>query len=119
MFLNTSNIFNVETNLNVELEKVSQWFYPNKLSLNKGKNSFSVFHSPQRIAHKSNLNISNMSVKSDNQVKHVGRIFDPNLNWKQYLNELDKKVTRGIGLLRKIKYFVRMRNIILQLCYSS
>lgn len=119
MFLNTSNIFNVETNLNVELEKVSQWFYPNKLSLNKGKNSFSVLHSRQRIAHKSNLNISNMSVKSDNQVKHVGRIFDPNLNWKQYLNELNKKVTRGIGLLRKIKYFVRMRNIILQLCYSS
>ena len=119
LFRDTSNIFNVETNLNVELEKVSQWFYPNKLSLNKGKNSFSVFHSPQRIAHKSNLSISNMSVKSDNQVKHVERIFDPNLNWKQYLNELDKKVTRGIGLLRKIKYFVRMRNIILQLCYSS
>lgn len=94
LFLNTFNIFKVETNLNVGLEKVSQWFYANKLSLNKGKNSFSVFHSPQRIAHKSNLSISNMSVKSDNQVKHEGPIFDPNLNWKQYLNELDKKVTR-------------------------
>jgi len=80
LFLNTSNIFNVETNLNVELEKVSQWFYANKSSLDKGKNSFSVFHSRQKIAHKSNLSISNMSVKSDNQVKHVRRIFYPNLN---------------------------------------
>ena len=102
LFRDTSNIFNVETNLNVELEKVSQWLYPNKLSLNKGKNSFSVFHSPQRIAHKSNLSTSNMSVKSDNQVKHVGRIFDPNLNWKQYLNELEKR------LQEVLDYYVKL-----------
>ena len=32
-----------ETNLNVELEKVSQWLYANKLSLNIEKTSFVVF----------------------------------------------------------------------------
>ena len=63
LFLNSPNILNLETNLNVELEKVSQWLYTNKLSLNVEKTSFVVFHSPQRrIAHKLNL-------KSDNQVK--------------------------------------------------
>ena len=31
LFLNNPNILNLETNLNVELEKVSQWFYANKL----------------------------------------------------------------------------------------
>ena len=63
LFLNSPNILNLETNLNVELEKVSQWLYTNKLPLNVEKTSFVVFHSPQRrIAHKLNL-------KSDNQVK--------------------------------------------------
>ena len=68
LFLSSPNILNLETNLNVELEKVSQWLYANKLSLNIEKTSFVVFHSPQRrIAHKLNLSISNTSIKSDNQ----------------------------------------------------
>ena len=69
LFLNSPNILNLETNLNVELEKVSQWLYANKLSLNIEKTSFVVFHSPRRrIAHKLNLSISNTSVKSDNKL---------------------------------------------------
>ena len=76
--------------------------YANKLSLNIEKTSFVVFHSPQRrIAHKLNLRISNTSVKSDNQVKYLGLIFDSNLNWKPYLQVLSKKVSRGIGVISK------------------
>ena len=117
-FLNNPSILNLETNLNVELEKVSQWLYANKLSLNIEKTSFVVFHSPQRrIAHKLNLSISNKSVKSDNQVKYLGVIFDSNLNRKPYLHELSKKVSRGIGVLPKFRYYVN-RNILHQLHYS-
>ena len=111
LFLNNSNILNLETNLNVELEKVSQWLYANKLSLNIEKTSFVVFHSLQRrIDHRLNLRISNMFVKSDDQVKYLGLIFDSNLNWKPYLHELSKKISRGIGVLSKIRHFVN-RNI--------
>ena len=117
LFLNSPNILNLETNLNVELEKVSQWLYANKLSLNIEKTSFVVFHSPQRrIAHKLNLSISNTSVNSDNQVKYLGLIFDSNLNWKPYLHELSKKVSRGIGVLSKVRCYVN-RNILHQLYY--
>jgi len=45
LFLNNPNILNLETNLNIELEKLSQWLYANTLSLNIEKNSFVVFHS--------------------------------------------------------------------------
>ena len=66
LFLDNTNILNLETNLNVELDKVSQWLFANKLSLNIEKTSFVVFHSPQRrIAHKLNLNISNMSIPAN------------------------------------------------------
>ena len=51
LFLNNRYILNLETNLNVKLEKVSQWLFTNKLSLNIEKTSFLVLHSPQgRIA---------------------------------------------------------------------
>ena len=77
-----------------------------------------VFHSPQRrIAHKLNLSITSMSVKSVNQVKYLGLIFDSNLNWKPYLHELSKRVSRGIGVLSKIRYYVNGK-ILHQLYYS-
>ena len=53
LFLNNSNILNLEAKLNVELEKVSQWLYADKLSLNIEKTSFVVFH----------LRISNMYLR--------------------------------------------------------
>jgi len=118
LFFNNPNILNLETILNVELEKVSQWLYANKLSLNIEKTSFVVFHSPQRrIAHKLNISISSMSVKSVNEVKYLRLIYDSNLNWKPYLHELSKKVSRGIGVLSKIRYYVT-RKILHQLYYS-
>ena len=105
LFLDNTNILNLETNLNVELDKVSQWLFANKLSLNIEKTSFVVFHSPQRrIAHKLNLNISNMSVKSDNQVKYLGLIFDSNLNWKQYLH-LVFTVTSSDCKVKKARFY--------------
>ena len=86
--------------------------------MNIEKNSFVVFHSPERrIAHKLNISISNTSVKSDNQVKYLGLIFGSNLNWKPYLHELSKKVSRGIGVLSKVRCYVN-RNILHQLYYS-
>ena len=86
--------------------------------MNIEKNSFVVFHSPERrIARKLNISISNTSVKSDNQIKYLGLIFDSNLNWKPYLYELSKKVSRGIGVLSKVRYYVN-RNILHQLYYS-
>ena len=49
------------------------------------------------MAHKLNLNISNMSVKITKLNTLVGLIFYYNLNWKPYLHELSK-ISRGIGV---------------------
>ena len=118
LFLNNPNILNLETDLNIELEKVSQWLYANKLSLNIDKTNFVVFHSPQRrIMHNMNLRISNTSIKSDTRVKYLGLILDSNLNWKAYIHEVSKKISRGIGVLSKLRYYVK-KNILKQLYYS-
>ena len=50
--------------------------------------------------------LSKLHMSNDNQVKYLGLIFDSNLNWKPYLHELSKKVSRGIGVLSKIRYYV-------------
>ena len=67
---NTIIISNLETNLNGELQKVRLWFYANNLTLNIEKPALWYPILPKRrIVDKLNLSTSNMSVKSDNQVK--------------------------------------------------
>ena len=79
------------------LECRASGYMPNKLSLNTEKTAlwYFVFHSPpRRIVHKFNLSISNMSAKSDTQVKYLKllllnspsfyRISDTWINWSCY-----------------------------------
>ena len=118
LFLSDNNVQSLEFKLNIELEKMSHWLSANKLSLNIEKTSFVVFHCPQKkILHQVNLQISNKQLKQDNQVKYSGLILDSNLNWKSHIHELGKKISRGIGILAKIRHLVNS-NILSQLYYS-
>ena len=81
LLLNNKNLQNLNSNLNIELEKVSHWLSGNKLSLNIEKTGFVVFHSPQRkITHKMHIRMFNKSIKELSQVKYLGLIIDSNLN---------------------------------------
>ena len=42
-------------NINVELQKISQWLEVNKLSLNANKSKYMIVHHPQKIFQHSNL----------------------------------------------------------------
>ena len=47
-FLSNKNIDNLFSNMNNKLSKVSVWFKANKLSLNKSKTKYSLFHLPSK-----------------------------------------------------------------------
>ena len=47
----------------------------------------------------------------------MGLILDSNLNWISHIHELGKKISRGIGILAKIRHLVNS-NILSQLYYS-
>ena len=50
-------------------------------------------------------------------VKYLGLIVDCHLNWKKHVHEVSKKISRGIGILSKLRHFVT-DDIITQLYYS-
>ena len=55
MFADNTNLFYAEENIktlfdivNIEIQKISQWFISNKLSLNVTKTKYSFFHKPSK-----------------------------------------------------------------------
>ena len=51
------------------------------------------------------------------KLNQLGLIIDSYLNWKAHIHELSEKISRGIGVLSKIRYYVN--NSILQQLYYS
>ena len=50
-------------------------------------------------------------------VKYLGLTIDCHLNWKKHVHEVSKKISRGIGILSKLRHFV-IDDILTQLYYS-
>ena len=90
MFADDTNLFYAEENIkrlfdtvNIELQKISQWFISNKLSLNVTKTKYSFFHKPSK---KDNiplvlpkLSICNNEIKRSKSIKFLGVFLDENL----------------------------------------
>ena len=104
--------------MNEQLCKVDQWLCVNKLSLNVEKSKFVIFHPPQKkVNYSISLLINNNILRQENSIKYLGIIMDSNLNWKEHVHELCKNISRGIGILSKLRHFVT-KKILTQVYYS-
>ena len=99
---------NVENLLNTELAKVASWLSANKLSLNVGKSKLLIFSLCDRtnIIKDINLSINNEKLKIVDMAKYLGVIIDNKLNWNEHIKAINLKLSKGIGLLSKIRHFV-------------
>ena len=110
LFLSDKNIDNLFARMNIELSKVSIWFKANKLSLNKSKTKFSIFHPPSKkkiIPIKLPvLEIDETHIARDTVTKFLGVLIDENLNWKAQISNISAKVSKSIGILYKVTHIL-------------
>ena len=93
-----------QNTLNIELDKVNSWLNCNKLSLNVEKSkilSFSLCNKP-----KLTVSINNKIIKETQVAKYLGILIDNKLLWKDHINSINLKISKGVGLLAKIRHFV-------------
>ena len=92
---------------NYKLEKISEWFKANKLSLNEGKTKFSPFHKPHDNENLPlqlpNLRINNYEMKRSSSIKFLGVLVDENLTFVDHITTVENKTSKNVGLLYKAK----------------
>ena len=59
-----------------------------------------------------NIHIDGVPINQSNQSKSLGLIIDENLSWKAHIHEISKKVSSGIGALKRVRPFVSMHTAI-------
>ena len=102
--------------LNNELRCASDWIKSNKLSLNLQKTNYMLFsNSINNIP--GDIVFDNTLINKESQIKFLGVTLDDKLSWKPHTNNICKTISRNIGIINKLKWYLP-RNVLLTL-YST
>ena len=109
-----NNLKELESLANRELGNVNEWLNANKLSLNMKKSNFVIFRPRQknmpfipRIRILDSVTNAYASLEMKDYVKYLGLMIDSNLSWKYHIESICHKITKSIGIIAKIRYFVQ------------
>ena len=102
--------------VNLELEKITCWFYTNKLSFNFKKSNFIIFRPRQnRQTLDLAFNISNYSIDQFKDATFLSVILDEHLTWKSHIHNVARKVSEAVGIIYKSSFC--LDNSSLQILY--
>ena len=112
LFFSPRNIKELFLNVNSERSKIIQWFNANKLSLNKSKTKYTLFH---KVRQKDNiplklpsLFINDKEIKPADSIKFLGIMFDEHLTWRNHITTIENKISKNLGFLYKAKRVLNM-----------
>ena len=89
--------------INEELGKVSKFCPANMLSINFKKTNYMIITSPKK---KTNIRMTACYIEQNKQIKYLGVFIDEHLKWDARLQHINKKITKNIGILIKLRHFV-------------
>ena len=99
----------IEASLNQDLSNINRWLIANKLTLNMTKTEFMLIGSRQKLNSPSAvpaLEINGIQLNRVNFTKSLGVLIDENLTWSNHINAITKKISSGIGSIKRISYCV-------------
>ena len=97
----------LRSKINALFERVIQWFDVNYLALNVGKSFFLIFSRVSKACPDLNeIHVSrgSLSRPKDRYVRFLGILLDENLSFKHHIDLIKMKVSRSLGILRKLKH---------------
>ena len=101
----SKEVSEIERVLNSQLANLHKWLLENNLFLNKEKTECVLFGSSPRLCKVQNFSIilGNQALRHVVEFKYLGIVMDGSLTWKSHTANLFSKVSKRIGILRRIR----------------
>ena len=119
LFRSDKNINELLNNINQNISQIVEWFFHNRLTLNKNKTQLMIFGPVQYLNYKEpyKIMVGDQTVIETKTLKFLGIIIDSKLSFKYHINSVSTKITQALGAINRIKYFLPLRS--LNLLYNS
>ena len=100
-----------------DLENIHQWLLANKLTLNTSKTEYMhdcwlQTETIGKIDDEAEIKMGDNKIKKVSETKTLGVIVDDQLKWNSHINTVATKVSKGIGMIRRMKAFVPQSTLI-------
>ena len=96
----------VDSLINKELSKISEWLSLNRLSLNVKKSKYIVHKMTNKKVNNLQLNINGIAIEKVYDFNFLGLTLNENINWKNHIEKIAIKSSKIIGILNKLKYIL-------------
>ena len=97
LYLNSK--LNWDTHINV-----ISWLKANRLTLNVNKTIYMLFSKRKNnLPGEINLRINNNDIESVTEFNFLGLYLNSKLSWDTHINVIGKKISRAIGIIKKLK----------------
>ena len=111
------SIHQLNRTLNQDLKALNKWLRGNKISLNVAKMQSTVISTKQKLAvlksqtEQLNLHIRDSYLDGVQSIKYLGVHIDNTLGWKKHTQEVSKKISRSLGLIKYAKWFLPLESL--------
>ena len=97
----------LQTNVNLEINKVHRWLCANKLTLNITKSKYMIVTNKKKPTEgEFRVKINGVDIEKCSSYKYLGVYIDENLNWKAHVDYICGKITKVCGMLSKLRHCV-------------
>ena len=115
--LSSKNIQDLETRLNLELDKVHDWLLANGLSMHyKKKSQFMLIHGPNSKSanfkdFSFRVNMGGNQIDQTESYTYLGVVIDQKLSWKPQIKYLCSKLASVCGVLSKVRHYLDRKSL--------
>ena len=112
IFINAKTEQDLQSKLNILLPNVTKWFVANQLSLNTDKTFYQIY-SNKRVQVEVSVRLAEAVIKRAKTVRYLGVFIDEELKWKTHIAKLCTILSRNIGTISRVKYFLESKHLCL------
>ena len=110
LYTSDISVSNLETILQKDLNHGLEWWYINKMNLNAPKTRCMLIGSSRKLSKSRDLHltIGDYQIDCIKQYKLISVNLDTNLKWSFHVDNIHKKLTNKVLLLRRIKPYITL-----------
>ena len=95
-FFSHNDLYSLTNIVNCEIERLSEWFKANKLSINIKKSNYMIFKPRQKIIHNDfSIMLNDCAIDRVKEIVFLGVILDEHISWKPHISHVARKISKS------------------------
>lgn len=101
----------LQCNINQLVPLISKWFQSNRLSLNASKTYYQIYSG--KGVPDLNVQLNRFKIERKKCIKYLGIHFDENLKWHSHISNVEKNISRNLGIMGRVKHLLTSRELLI------